>query len=209
MIIAVDGPAASGKGTLSRRLADHFGYAYLDTGRTYRGVAHALHRQGLPFDDEAAAKQAASALDFTALDDLELNSPEIGEGASQVAVMPGLREVLVTRQRTFAEAAEGGAVLDGRDIGTVVCPDAALKLFVTASVEVRARRRSLQLYGTEDGPGYEALLVSLARRDERDSQRAASPLRPAPDAHLLDTTAMSIDDAVATAVALVEKARLP
>lgn len=208
MIVAVDGPAASGKGTLSRRLAQHFGFAYLDTGRTYRGVALSLHRLGLAYDDEPAAIEAARSLDFETLDELDLDSPEIGEGASQVAVMPALRSVLVSRQRDFAETAAPGAVLDGRDIGTVVCPDAAVKLFVTASVEVRARRRALQLYGTDEGAGYEDLLVSLARRDERDSQRAVSPLRPALDAHRLDTSDMSIDAAVATAVALVENARI-
>ncbi|GAB5378560.1 MAG: (d)CMP kinase [Acuticoccus sp.] len=208
MIVAVDGPAASGKGTLSRSLAAHFGFDYLDTGRTYRGVALALESAGKGFEDEEAAIAVARTLDFHALDDTRLGSPEVGEGASRIAVMPALRAVLVARQRAFANDAARGAVLDGRDIGTVVCPDAAVKLFITASVEVRARRRALQAFGTAEGAAYTEQLESLRRRDARDEGRAASPLRPAPDAIRLDTSEMTVEDALKIAVGLVENARI-
>ncbi|MEO1102773.1 MAG: (d)CMP kinase [Pseudomonadota bacterium] len=209
MIIAVDGPAASGKGTLSRRLAAHYGFAHLDTGRTYRAVARQMRDAGENFGDAAAAMRAAQALDFAMLDDPRLVAPEIGEAASSIAVMPQLREVLVARQRAFAREAARGAVLDGRDIGTVVFPDAPVKLFVTASVEERARRRALEVFGVADGEAYDELLISLRERDARDASREASPLRPAKDAHLIDTTTMSIDDAFRTATGLVENAAKP
>ena len=206
MIIAVDGPAASGKGTLSERLAAHYGIAHLDTGRTYRAVAWAMHQRGLGYDDEAAAVATAREVDFGRLDDPNLATHEAGEGASRIAVMPALRKVLVERQRVFALSSPQGAVVDGRDIGTVVFPDAAVKLFITASAEVRARRRSLQLFGTDSGPDYERLLAALRERDARDSGRAASPLRPADDATILDTSGLDIDEALAVAVGLVDKA---
>lgn len=208
MIVAVDGPAASGKGTLSRQIADRFGFQHLDTGLTYRGVAYAMHQAGHRFDDVAAAVAAAEALDFTALDDIGLRSDEVGEGASRIAVMPALRKVLVERQRAFAQGAENGAVLDGRDIGTVVCPDAKVKLFVNASVEERARRRTHQLFGLVEGPQYDVLLKSLKARDERDSSRTESPLRAAADAHTLDTTRLTIEQALEQAIALVNGAYL-
>jgi cytidylate kinase len=210
VIIAVDGPAASGKGTLARRLAAHYGLAYLDTGRTYRAVAAAMMAAGRPLDDVDAAVAAAEAVDFAALDEPGLASPEVGEGASRVAVIAPLREVLVRRQREFADRAARaghGAVLDGRDIGTVVLPDAPVKLFVTASVEERARRRALEVYGRANGAGYRTLLDGLRVRDARDEGRAVSPLRPAPDAHVLDTTAMDAEAAFAAAARLVDEAR--
>ncbi|MEM6849452.1 MAG: (d)CMP kinase [Pseudomonadota bacterium] len=204
MIIAVDGPAASGKGTISKRLAKHYGLRHLDTGRTYRAVAKAMMEAGTPFDDVAGAIKVARELDFGSLSDPSLVAPEYGEGASRIAVLADLRVVLVARQKAFAQNADPGAVLDGRDIGTVVCPEAALKLYVTASVEERARRRSLEVYGVETGERYDALLSSLRVRDERDASRAASPLRPAEDAHIIDTTRMTIDEAVNAASRLVE-----
>ncbi len=139
---------------------------------------------------------------------MDLRSDEVGEGASRIAVMPALRKVLVERQRAFAEGAAKGAVLDGRDIGTVVCPDAPVKLFVIASVEERARRRTHQLFGLVEGPQYEVLLKSLKARDERDSNRTESPLRPASDAHVLDTTRLTIEEALEQAIALVKGAYL-
>ena len=210
MIIAVDGPAASGKGTLAKRLAAHFGLAYLDTGLTYRAVAAAMHMMGASFDDVNAAVGAANAMDLSALDDPRLATPEVGEGASRIAVMPDLRAVLVSRQQSFAHeaAANGrGAVLDGRDIGTVVCPCATVKLFVTASLEERARRRALEAYGDATGPRFAQILDSLKKRDARDSGRAASPMHPAADAHILDTTALAPEAAFNAARELVEMAR--
>ncbi|MEM0908423.1 MAG: (d)CMP kinase [Pseudomonadota bacterium] len=208
MIIAVDGPAASGKGTLSARLAARFGLAHLDTGRLYRAVALALLRAGQSLDREPLAVAAAHTIDLSALGDDALKTPEVSDGASRVAVYPAMREILVARQRAFAQAAEKGAVLDGRDIGTVVFPDAALKLYITASVEERARRRALELFGVTEGEAYENLLSALKSRDARDQSRAASPLRPAADAHVIDTTDLSIEEALKRASSLVENARL-
>ncbi|WP_420394166.1 (d)CMP kinase [Acuticoccus sp.] len=209
MIIAVDGPAASGKGTLAKRLATHYGLAYLDTGRTYRAVALALMEDGVALDDGEAAVRAAGAIDLGALEAPALATAEVGEGASQVAVLPELRTVLVARQQGFArEAARAGrgAVLDGRDIGTVVLPDASVKLFITAEVEERARRRALELTGSEAGPAYERLLAALRSRDARDCGRASSPLRPAADAHILDTTHLDADAAFWLATRVVDEA---
>lgn len=208
MIIAVDGPAASGKGTLAKRLAAHYGLAYLDTGRTYRGVALALQRAGAPLEDAEAAVDMARRLDFTALDDPELASAEAGEGASRIAVIPALRATLVARQRAFAEHAareKRGAVLDGRDVGTVILPKASVKLFVTADVGERARRRARELFGADSGPRYEELRANLERRDARDAGREASPMRPAEDAHLLDTTQLDAEAAFRAALGLVER----
>ena len=206
-VIAIDGPAASGKGTLSRRLAERLGFAHLDTGLTYRAVARALMQAGLSLDDDAAAVEAARGLDLAAMDRAVLAVHGVGEAASKVAVMPRVREALVAGQRGFASAPPGGrpgAVLDGRDIGTVVCPDAALKLYVTASAGERARRRHAEI---TDGTTYEQVLDDIARRDARDMGREDSPLRPAPDAHLIDTTDMSIDAAFEEAMRLVEARR--
>ncbi|MES0870085.1 (d)CMP kinase [Pseudovibrio sp. SCP19] len=206
MIIALDGPAASGKGTLARQLAEHFGLRHLDTGLTYRAVAAALLARGLPLGDEAVAISVAQNLDLGNLDRNQLSAHEIGEAASRIAVLSGLREELVRLQRTFAEQ-EPGAVLDGRDIGTVVCPDATAKLFVTASPAARAKRRTDELNGKGIPADFNEILVDLERRDERDSTRKDSPLKPAENAHLLDTTEMDIDSAFRAAVDIVERAR--
>jgi cytidylate kinase len=204
VLIAIDGPAASGKGTLARRLADHFGLRHLDTGLTYRAVADALLSDGADLGDEEAAVAAAARLDFGALDRQRLSTHEIGEAASRVAVMPRLRRVLVEKQRAFA-ASPPGAVLDGRDIGTIVLPDAPAKLYVTASAETRARRRALEM--RERGIHFDesAVLADIRRRDARDMARTDSPLRPAGDAYLLDTTDLDIEAAFRAAVDYVSR----
>ena len=202
-IIAIDGPAASGKGTLARRLAEHFDLPHLDTGLTYRAVGHALLQSGLPLDREELAEIVAENLDLASLDREVLSSHEVGEAASKIAVMSKVRRMLVDMQRKFAESGKG-AVLDGRDIGTVVCPDADIKLYVTASAETRARRRHREVDEKGGGESYEEILEDIKRRDERDMGRADSPLKPAEDAHLIDTTEMSIETAFQTALELVE-----
>ncbi len=207
LVIAIDGPAASGKGTLARRLAAHYGLRHLDTGLTYRAVAAALLETGSDLADEAAVQEAAAALDLAALDRARLSAHGIGEAASKIAVLPALRRQLAEKQRTFAEAPPG-AVLDGRDIGTVVCPDAAAKLYVTASAEVRARRRAAELRERGAAVDESAILADLRRRDERDASRTVSPLKPAADAHLLDTSEMTIEAAFRAAVELVDRAVL-
>jgi cytidylate kinase len=199
LTIAIDGPAASGKGTLARRLAGHFGLRHLDTGLTYRAVAEAMLARGASLDDEGAAAALAGRLDLSDLDAGRLADHAVGEAASRVAVMPALRRALVLRQREFA-AAPPGAVLDGRDIGTVVLPDAAAKLFVTASPETRARRRALELAERGIHIAEAAVLADLKRRDARDTARTDSPLRPADDACLLDTTDLDIEAAFRAAV---------
>ena len=206
LTIAIDGPAASGKGTLARRLAAHYGLPHLDTGLTYRAVGHAMIRAGDALDDEAAAAARADTLDLGALDRDTLSVHEIGEAASRVAVMPAVRRALVEAQRRFA-AGEPGAVLDGRDIGTVVLPRATVKLYVTASAEQRASRRYEEMRGRgRTDVTFDEVLADLHARDERDTGRADSPLRPADDAHLLDTTAMSISEALERAAAYVDAA---
>lgn len=205
MIIAIDGPAASGKGTLSRRLADHLGLRHLDTGLTYRAVAAALLAKGLPLGDEAIAIEIAQNLDLAQMQKSVLSAHEIGEAASRVAVMGGLREKLVTLQRRFAQVAPG-AVLDGRDIGTVVCPDADVKLFVTASIAARARRRSDEMISNGLDVSFDSVLSDLQKRDERDSQRTVAPMKQADDAVLLDTTEMDIETAFQAAVDIVSRA---
>lgn len=203
MIIAIDGPAASGKGTLARRLAARYGLRHLDTGLTYRAVAAALLAAGASLDDEAAAIAAAERLDLSALDREQLSAHAVGEAASRVAVMPALRAALVRVQRAFAETPPG-AVLDGRDVGTVICPDAPVKLFVTASAETRAQRRADELAGRGEVADFAAILSDLRRRDARDTERAASPMRPADDAVFLDTTNMSADEAFTAACDVVD-----
>ena len=203
--IAIDGPAASGKGTLSRRLAAHYGFRHLDTGLTYRAVAKAMLDAGLQLEDEAAAVEAARTFDISDMRRDVLSAHEIGEAASKVAVMTGVRRVLVDRQREFASTGNG-AVLDGRDIGTVVCPDAQVKLFVTASPEVRARRRYHEILGNGGEADEQSILADIVRRDERDSNRADSPLKPAEDAHLLDTSEMTIEAAFQAAKRFVDAA---
>ncbi|WP_068311488.1 (d)CMP kinase [Polycladidibacter hongkongensis] len=205
MIIALDGPAASGKGTLARQLAEHFGLKHLDTGLTYRAVAAALLARGLPLGDEKLAISVAQNLDLGALDRNQLSAHEIGEAASRIAVLSGLREELVRLQRAFAESDEG-AVLDGRDIGTVVCPNATAKLFVTAAPEARAKRRTDELQSKGIPAVFDEILEDLKRRDTRDSTRKDSPLLPASDAHLLDTTEMDIETAFKAAVDIVTRA---
>ena len=199
--IAVDGPAASGKGTLSRRLAEHFGLAHLDTGLIYRAVGNALLQVGLPLDNEDLAAEVAASIDLGALDRAALSVHEIGEAASKVAVMPRVRAALLQAQRGFA-ATPPGAILDGRDIGTVVLPDADVKLFITASPEVRARRRHGEMAARGREVTYEEVLEDLRRRDARDMNRADAPLKPADDAHLIDTTDMDIEAAFGAALAL-------
>ncbi|MBD8878507.1 (d)CMP kinase [Roseibium polysiphoniae] len=205
MIVAIDGPAASGKGTLARRLAEHFELRHLDTGLTYRAVAAALLAKGLPLGDEGVAIEIAQNLDLAHVDKTVLSAHEIGEAASRIAVLGGLREELVRLQKDFA-AAPPGAVLDGRDIGTVVCPDATVKLFVTASPEARAERRTAEMVSKGQEAEYASVLEDLKRRDERDSQRTVAPMKQADDAHLLDTTEMDIETAFQAAVDIVSQA---
>lgn len=205
ILIAVDGPAAAGKGTLSRRLAEHYGLSHLDTGLTYRATAKALSDLHLPLDDESVAAGIAGKLDLSNLDRSLLSAHEIGEAASKIAVMPGVRKALVAAQRRFA-ATPPGAVLDGRDIGTVVCPDALIKFYVTASPQTRARRRHDEIIGNGGHADLAAILADIEKRDARDSSRADSPLRPAADAHLLDTTEMGIEAAFEAARTLVDAA---
>jgi cytidylate kinase len=204
MIIAIDGPAASGKGTLAKRLAAHYGLPHLDTGLLYRGVARVLLDRGDPLDDAALATAVASALDMGALDEARLRGREMGEAASVISAYPGVRTALLELQRRFAEQ-PGGAVLDGRDIGSVVCPGAQAKLFVTASPEERAARRHRELASRGDPTTFEAVLADIRRRDERDSTRSAAPLVVPPGGVVLDTTSLDPDGALAAAVALVER----
>lgn len=205
IFIAIDGPAASGKGTLARRLAGRFGLRHLDTGLTYRAVAERMLATGADFANEDAALAAAEALDLGTLDRTRLSAHEIGEAASRIAVMPRLRAILRKKQRAFASEPPG-AVLDGRDIGTVVLPDAPAKLYVTASPEERARRRTLEMKAAGGQITEEAVLEDLKRRDARDMARADSPLRPANDAYLLDTSDKDIEAAFQAAVDYVSRA---
>ena len=206
MIIAIDGPAASGKGTLGKRLAAHFGLRHLDTGLIYRAVAKALLDAGHPLDDAVRATAAAQALDPAQFDERTLKGHAIGEAASIVSAIPQVRSALVAFQRDFAERPPG-AVLDGRDIGTVICPDAGVKIFVTAAPEERARRRAAELRHAGEPVDEAAILADILRRDARDRSRAVAPLKPAADAHQLDTTRLDVDAVVAAAVAIVERLR--
>lgn len=205
MIIAIDGPAASGKGTLARRLAAHFDLPHLDTGLLYRAVGARCLQEGR-LADEAASVAVAQALDVSALDPDALRTAAIGEAASVVAARPGVRAALLDLQRRFA-AQPGGAVLDGRDIGTVICPHATAKLFVTASPEVRAERRYRELVARGEAVRFEDVLADIRTRDARDSGRASAPLAMAEDATLLDTSALGIAEAFAAALAVVDAAR--
>jgi cytidylate kinase len=202
MIIAVDGPAASGKGTIARALARHYGLPHMDTGMLYRAAALNLLNLGL---DPESEFQAARACDVSQIDtqDPELRAEAVGSIASRISAYPLVRAALIERQRHFAAQA-GGAVLDGRDIGTVIAPDADAKLFVTASPEVRARRRADELRSRGLSVHYEEVLADIRARDERDSARAAAPLAQAPDAHLLDTSDLGVEAAIAEAIRLVE-----
>ncbi|WP_296096976.1 (d)CMP kinase [uncultured Agrobacterium sp.] len=203
--IAIDGPAAAGKGTLSRKIAEVYGFHHLDTGLTYRATAKALLDAGKPLDDEAIAEETALHLDLAGLDRSVLSRHEVGEAASKIAVMPAVRRALVTAQRAFS-LREPGTVLDGRDIGTVVCPDVPVKLYVTASPEIRARRRYDEIVASGGAADYEAIFADVKKRDERDMGRADSPLKPAQDAHLLDTSEMSIEAAFQAAKAIIDAA---
>ncbi len=208
LIIAVDGPAASGKGTIAARLAKTYGLPHLDTGLLYRAVGMGLLDRDGALEDAALAGTVAGALDLADLSDTErLTSRGAGEAASRVAGYPGVRAALLEFQRTFAGQA-GGAVLDGRDIGTVIAPQATAKLFVTATPEVRARRRWLQLTGRGEVIAYEDMLADIIRRDERDAGRGAAPMVQADDAVLLDTTDMDIETAFDAARRIVEAARV-
>ena len=197
--VAIDGPAASGKGTISRAVAAHFGFTHLDSGLLYRAVA----RRSLDGVDPVAA---AEALQPDELEAAELRTPDVAQAASKVAAMPTVRAALTDFQRAFARRA-GGAVIDGRDIGTVICPQAEVKLFVTASDQVRAERRYLELIERGIDTDVETVLADLQARDARDSERATAPLKPAEDAIMLDTSDMSIEAAVAQAIELVDAKR--
>jgi len=206
MIIAIDGPAASGKGTLAKRLAAHYGFRHLDSGLLYRGVAKAVLDAGKAADDKIAAIAAARAFDPVRYDENVLKGDDIAKAASLVAAIPEVRAELVALQRNFAQS-RPGAVIDGRDIGTVIAPEAEVKIFVTASAEERARRRILELQGRGESPDPEAVLADIRARDARDTGRATAPLKQAPDAHLLDTTQLGIDAAVRAAIDIVEAVR--
>jgi cytidylate kinase len=204
MIIAIDGPAASGKGTIAKRIAQKLGVPVLDTGLLYRAVARDTAARGKALDDPVTAEAAARALDPSTLDDLALRGAKAGEGASIVARIPAVRAALLEFQRTFAHQ-PGGAVLDGRDIGTVVCPHADVKIFVTASAEVRAQRRYLELQDRGEAVDYATVLKDIIDRDERDAGRADAPMKAAADAHLLDTSEMDIRQAFDAAVGLIKR----
>jgi cytidylate kinase len=205
-VIAVDGPAASGKGTIAKGLGEAFDLPVLDTGLLYRCVGVVMQQAGEDLDDEAAGCAAAALLTADQLDDPALRTRAAGEAASRVAVHARVREALMEFQRTFA-GQEGGAVLDGRDIGTVIAPDAPAKLFVTASPEVRAERRWKQLKAQGESATLDEVLADIRRRDARDGGRDAAPMKPAPDAILLDTSEMSISQAADAARRIVEAAR--
>ena len=206
MIIAIDGPAASGKGTLARRLAAHYGLPHLDSGLLYRAVAKALLDAGLPLGDVGHAVKAARGLELAAFDADVLKDQAIGNASSIVAAIPEVRQALAGLQRDFA-AHPSGAVIDGRDIGTVIAPDADVKIFVTASEPERVRRRRAELAAQGSPLEEAAVLADIRRRDARDRSRPTSPLQRAADAHLLDTTHLDIDAAVRAAIDIVEAAR--
>lgn len=197
--IAIDGPAAAGKGTISRAVADHYGFAHLDTGLLYRAV-------GARMLDGMDPIEAARTLTREDLDAPSLRSHEVAQAASKVAAIPEVREALVDFQRAFARR-QGGAVLDGRDIGTVICPDAEAKLYVTASAEVRAARRFRELQGKGSDLGFDAVLAEVKERDARDAERASAPMKPAADAVRIDTSELSIEAAIAAAIEAIEKRR--
>jgi cytidylate kinase len=206
MIIAIDGPAASGKGTLGKRLAHHYGYRHLDTGVIYRAVAKAMLDLGAELTDEVRAVAVAMELDPEKFGDPVLKTQKVGDAASVVSAIPKVREALVNFQRHFAEGPPG-AVLDGRDIGTVICPDADVKIFVVADPRVRARRRTLEAKARGEDADEAMVLADILKRDERDQNRATAPLKPAPDAHLLDNSQLDIEGGVRAAIDIVEAVR--
>jgi CMP/dCMP kinase len=206
MIVTVDGPAASGKGTIARRIAAHFGLPYLDTGLLYRGVAWRLLDRGQSLDDVEAATQAARTLKIAELDPKKLKAKGLGDAASRVAALREVRAALLDLQRDFAHQ-PGGAVLDGRDTGTVIAPEAEVKIFIEASPELRAMRRYRELLASDENVTYGSVLDFIRGRDARDSSRAIAPLIPAKDAVLLDTTDLDIEAAFRAALSIVEAAR--
>ncbi|MCQ2914563.1 MAG: (d)CMP kinase [Alphaproteobacteria bacterium] len=214
MIIAIDGPAAAGKGTLAQNLAQHFNYAFLDTGRLYRAVGYAVLQQNQDPSNEEIATKAAKAFDPKTINSIlknpALRNETTGEAASKVAVIPGVRAALLDLQRNFAEhpffedgTPAKGSVLDGRDIGTVVCPNADIKFFVTASAEVRADRRFKELKDAGKPANYDEILAGIKARDERDSNRATAPLKAADDAKILDTSNMNAIQVFQTALDMI------
>jgi cytidylate kinase len=205
MIIAIDGPAASGTGTLAKRLAVHYGLRHLDTGLIYRAVAKSLLDAGRPLDDPDAATAAAQALDPNRFDESALKGHGVGEAASRVSAIPGVRAALLDFQRNFA-ATPPGAVLDGRDIATVICPEADVKIFVTATAEVRAARRAAELRRAGENVDDGEILADIRARDDRDASRATAPLKRADDAVLLDTSVLDIAAAFSAATAIVDQA---
>lgn len=204
MIIAIDGPAASGKGTLAKRLAAHFELPYLDTGMLYRGVARIMLDENRRLDDGDAAAAVALSFEPRLVDEERLRGREMGEAASVVAAHPPVRAALLALQKTFANQ-PGGAVLDGRDIGTVICPDADVKLFITATPEVRAERRAREFLARGEQATFDDILAEIRQRDERDSHRSSAPLVVAPDAVVLDTSALDVAGVVAAALAVIGK----
>ncbi len=206
IVITVDGPSAAGKGTLARRLAAHFGFEFLDTGALYRGVGLSVLGQGLDPADEKAATAAAKALKAEILSDPALRAEETSTAASKVAAIPAVRAAILNWQRDFARNAardSGGAVLDGRDIGTVVCPDADAKLFITASLEARADRRVKELQARGERAIYARVLQDMQERDARDQGRSISPTRPATDALIIDTSDLTADQVFERALAFI------
>ena len=206
MIIAIDGPAASGKGTLGKRLAKHYGYRHLDTGVLYRAVGFALLSRGIDLHNEIEAVHAAESLDPEHFGNPLLKTQESGDAASIVSAFPRVREVLLNFQRHFAEEPPG-AVLDGRDIGTVICPNADVKIFVVADPAVRARRRTLEAKGRGEVADEALVLADILKRDERDQNRPVAPLKPAEDAYLLDNSNLDIEGGVRAAIDIVEAVR--
>jgi cytidylate kinase len=211
-VIAIDGTAASGKGTLARKVAEKLGFAYLDTGKLYRYVGWSVLSQGDdPANEEVAVAFAQSLkgnLQPAMLADPALVSDEAGQAASKVAAIPGVRAALLDYQRDFAlnpPAGASGAVLDGRDIGTVICPDASLKLYITAKVEIRAQRRYKELHSSDNSVTYEAVLQDMQERDARDAERATAPMKPADDAIVIDTSEMDIEKVRETAFSCVKE----
>jgi CMP/dCMP kinase len=206
MIIAIDGPAASGKGTIAKQVAAIYGLHHLDTGLIYRAVAKHVLDAGCRPDDKAAAIAAAKSLDPARFDEVTLKTHTVGEAASVVSAIPEVRAALLAFQRDFA-AKPPGAVLDGRDIGTVICPNADVKIYVTATPEVRARRRAFEYQAQGRNIDEETVLADILKRDERDTHRSTAPLKQAQDAHLLDTTHLAIDPAIRAAIDIVEATR--